>query len=151
MVKVPVVWLQYSGAVHPFYAKGEGDPFFVIGEEGENVLRVTRPHWIVVPIFEVSSTEEGDIRGDILERMLAVAECCVMETGKVGTIYGIFRSSYQLLGFEPRYIKEVGLGCTASEFKPSGERLNQVRCEELGLPWELEIEDQVLENHGRVI
>jgi hypothetical protein len=153
MVKVPVVWVQYSGAGNPCYNKVAGETFFVIGEEGENILLVTRPEQIFIPIFEAVATQEGDGREMILERMLALAECCVVETGKIGTIYGVFRSSHMLLNGAPvyvtqAYVTEVGLGCTASEFNPSDKRLSSEECEKFGLPWEVEINQQVIENHG---
>lgn len=139
MVKVQVVWVRYSGAGNPLYAKEEGVPVFIIGHEGDNVLIVTKPERVFVPIFESASVEEGAPRGMILERMLALAECCLHETGKEGTVYGVFRSSYKIMGEKPMYVTEVGLLCTASSFDPSDEKLSPEDCERFGLPVEVEI------------
>lgn len=147
MLKVPVVWVRYSGAGNPCYDKVAGESVFIIGAEGENVLMVTKPARVFVPIFESSSVEEGAPRGMILERMLALAECCLLETGKEGTVYGAFRSSYKVMGAKPMYVTEVGLLCTASEFNPEDEKLSSEECEKFGLPFEVEIESEVSLTH----
>ena len=141
MLNVPVVWVRYSGAGNPCYNKIAGESVFIIGEEGENVLVVTRPERVFVPIFESASVEEGAPRGMILERMLALAECCLLEMGEVGTVYGAFRNSYTVMREKPIYVTEVGLLCTASEFNPEGDKLSTEECDKLGLPYEIEIAD----------
>jgi hypothetical protein len=142
LLKVPVVWVRHSGAGNPLYAKGEGVPVFVIGEEGENVLRISKPTRVFVPIFESSSLEERAPRGMLLERMLALAECCLLETGMVGTIIGFFQNSYKVMGEKPMYVTEVGLLCTASSFDPSDEKLSLEDCERFGLPVLVEIDTE---------
>jgi hypothetical protein len=142
MLKVPVVWVRYSGAGNPLYEKVEGEPVFIIGEEGENVIMVVKPARVFVPIFEVASTEEGAPRGMVLERMLALAECCLLETGLVGTVYGVLRSSYKVMCAASMYVTEVGLLCTASSFDLSDERLSSEDCERYGLPLEVEIDTE---------
>jgi hypothetical protein len=142
MLNVPVVWVRYSGAGNPGYEKVAGEPVFIIGHEGENVLMVTKPERVFVPIFESASVEEGAPRGMVLERMLALAECCLLETGLVGTVYGAFRSSYKVMGEAPTYVTEVGLLCTASSFDPSDEKLSLEDCERFGLPVEVEIDTE---------
>lgn len=142
MLKVPVVWVQCSGVGNPAYHKEAGDRFFIVGEEGENILLVSRPARLFVPIFEATSKEEGAHRGYILERMLALAECCLLETGQVGTVYGIFRNSLTVLGEVPMYVVNVGLICTAEEFNPEGDRLDPEKCAEFGLPVDVEIDTE---------
>jgi hypothetical protein len=150
MLKVPVVWVKYSGAGNPDYNKVSGEPVFIIGEEGENVLRVTKSERVFIPIFEAASKEEMGPQGMILERMLVLAECCLLETGQVGTIYGVFRSSYQVKSEALMCVLEVGLLCTASKFNfckaskfdPSDDKIEVGDCERLGLPVEIEIDTE---------
>ena len=148
-LKIPVVWVRYSGPRNPVYSKEVTGNYLLIGEEGENVHAVldgsTR---LPVPIFESTALTESEGTAKVLKQMVMLADVYLFKTGEVGTVYGIFRSSYKLLGDNPSYVKEVGLVCTTSEFNPTEEpsRLNSetrtldlAECVQLGLPTVVEL------------
>lgn len=138
MLNIPVVWVRYYGPGKPCYSKVEGSQFFVIGEDG-NVLSVMKGSLLFVPLFEAFGLDEVRVTEWILERMLTLAESCLLETGKVGTIYGVFWRSYQI-GDEHLCVKDVGLACTLSEFNPTEGVLDEAECLKLGLPTVVELD-----------
>jgi hypothetical protein len=141
MTKVQVIWVKTHELGNQAFTKGAGDPFLIIGEEGENIIMVMKPSRVLIPIFESSSTVSfEEVTQKILYRMEALAECSVVQTGEIGLILGVFRSSYQLMGEILTYVVDVGLGCTTGEFKVPEPHLTPEECKTLGLPYEVEID-----------
>ena len=133
-----VIWVRHCEPGNPAYSKKESDPFLVIGEEGENVLLVTRSTTLFIPIFELFSTESLEaVSKKILVRIEALAQECLVQWGRSGTIFGMFRSSSQVQDQNDNnhvvYIIRLGLACTALEFDP-GTPMTPEESSSLGLP-----------------
>jgi hypothetical protein len=134
-----VIWVKHCEPGNPAYNKNEGDPFIVIGNEGENILLVTRSTKLFIPIFELFSTKSlEDVSKKVLDRMEALAKECLTLWGSDGTIFGVFRNSSRIQDENDAnhvvYVLRVGLACTTLEFTLPEPHLTPEECVKLGLP-----------------
>jgi HK97 family phage major capsid protein len=78
----------------PIYDKDPDVPAFIVGEEGENIISVTKPRRVIFPLFEVASNPEIPLtqikerRFDLIERAqdLARAQIQAAEDERVFNI-----------------------------------------------------------------
>lgn len=62
----------------PIYTKVQGEPAFVVGEEGRNILAVTKPGKVVFPMFDIvapKATALAHFRAALRERTAALEKC----------------------------------------------------------------------------
>ena len=82
---------QLPDGALPIYDKDPGVTAWVIGEEGENILAITKPRRVIFPLFEIASnpeiplTQVKERRFDLIERAqdLAKAEIQAEEDTRV--------------------------------------------------------------------
>jgi len=85
---------QLPDGALPIFDKDPGVTAWVIGEEGENILAITKPRRVIFPLFEIASNPEipltqiKDRRFDLIERAqdLAKAEIQAEEDTRVFAI-----------------------------------------------------------------
>jgi hypothetical protein len=71
---------QLPDGALPIYDKDPNVTAFVVGEEGENILAITKPRRVIFPLFEVASnpeiplTQVKDRRFDLIERAQDLAK-----------------------------------------------------------------------------
>jgi len=71
---------QLPDGALPIYDRDPNIAAFIIGEEGENIVRVTRPERVLFPLFEIASNPEIPLtqikerRFDLIERSLDLAK-----------------------------------------------------------------------------
>jgi hypothetical protein len=71
---------QLPDGALPIYDRDPNVAAFIIGEEGENIVRVTRPERVLFPLFEIASnpviplTQIKERRFDLIERSLDLAK-----------------------------------------------------------------------------
>jgi len=81
---------QLPDGALPIYDKDPNVTAFVVGEEGENILAITRPRRVIFPLFEIASNPEIPLtqikerRFDLIERSqdLAKAQIQAAEDGR---------------------------------------------------------------------
>lgn len=81
---------QLPDGALPIYDKDPNVTAFVVGEEGENILAITRPRRVIFPLFEIASnpeiplTQVKERRFDLIERSqdLAKAQIQAAEDGR---------------------------------------------------------------------
>jgi hypothetical protein len=61
-----------------FYTKEVDETVLVIGEEGENILAVTKPRRVIVPFVYYEGFKEN-IDGAVAERVLALLDCSLID------------------------------------------------------------------------
>lgn len=82
---------QLPDGALPIYDKDPGVTAYVVGEEGQNILAITKPRRVIFPLFEISSnpeiplTQVKERRFDLIERAqdLAKAEIQAEEDTRV--------------------------------------------------------------------
>ncbi len=86
----PIEWWLLSKDCVPLFRKPEGQVALVVGVEGRNIVAVSKPSLLVVPIFEISDeNSEGKIEA-LLNSLLMAGEGMGEINGK---FYGVVRSS----------------------------------------------------------
>jgi hypothetical protein len=85
--------LQMTEEQQPIFVRSPKSPSYMIGEEGENILCITKPTRVIIPLFSVSfEAESGSFQQAqkfLTERALAIR----------GTVKDIFEGS--LVGYDP--------------------------------------------------
>jgi hypothetical protein len=92
---------QLPDGALPIYDKDPGVTAYVIGEEGENILAITKPRRVIFPLFEIASnpeiplTQVKERRFDLIERSqdLAKAEIQAEEDTRVFSILDAIATS----------------------------------------------------------
>ena len=74
---------QLPDGALPIYDKDPDVPAFVVGEEGENILAITKPRRVIFPLFEIASNPEIPLtqikerRFDLIERAQDLARAMI--------------------------------------------------------------------------
>lgn len=92
---------QLPDGALPIYDKDPGVTAYVIGEEGENILAITKPRRVIFPLFEIASnpeiplTQVKERRFDLIERSqdLAKAEIQAEEDTRVFSVLDAIATS----------------------------------------------------------
>ena len=158
----PITWWNLGLGCITRFDKTERAPAFIIGDDANNILMVTIPAVLQVPIFELHCGEGGrpiiDQVQERLEALLDAAkfETCTNDTEPAGAFYGLMRSCYRVRGAESDpWMDVVELGLAFSEQVltphfgdwPSGDPLsvsfenhemNPEECQRFGLPFYME-------------
>ena len=100
---------QLPDGALPIYDKDPDVTAFVVGEEGENILAITKPRRVIFPLFEVASNPEIPLtqikerRFDLIERAqdLARAQIQAAEDERVfATLDAVATNGFDSLGIE---------------------------------------------------
>jgi hypothetical protein len=96
---------QLPDGALPIYDKDPDVTAFVVGEEGENILAITKPRRVIFPLFEIASNPEIPLtqikerRFDLIERAqdLARAQIQAAEDERVFAILDAVRNGFDSL------------------------------------------------------
>jgi len=100
---------QLPDGALPIYDKDPDVTAYVVGEEGENILAITKPRRVIFPLFEIASNPEIPLtqikerRFDLIERSqdLARAQIQAAEDERVfATLDGVATNGFDSLGTE---------------------------------------------------
>jgi len=100
---------QLPDGALPIYDKDPDVTAYVVGEEGENILAITKPRRVIFPLFEIASNPEIPLtqikerRFDLIERAqdLARAQIQAAEDERVfATLDGVATNGFDSLGTE---------------------------------------------------
>lgn len=98
---------QLPDGALPIYDKDPDVTAYVVGEEGENILAITKPRRVIFPLFEIASNPEIPLtqikerRFDLIERSqdLARAQIQAAEDERVfATLDGVATNGFDSLG-----------------------------------------------------
>lgn len=150
----PITWWKLVAGCAPVLSKPAGVPAFIIEEDADTILMVTKPNVLHVPIFELHY-EEGNSSTQVQERIqellgglldAARLETCTNDTEPKGFFYGLLRSCYKVRSDGPWVeVVELGLAYSEREMTPylgvemfEGEviyeDMSQEACQRIGLP-----------------
>jgi hypothetical protein len=125
------------------FTKLAGEPVWIIGEEGENILEVRVPTRILTPLFSVQEDVGVDepLHNQIQVYLEALVECGPRE-GSEGHLYGVIRSHSILNGGNLLITVTIGLAFSHHELEPyfreradpTYRRIRSVDCSFWGLP-----------------
>ena len=136
----------------PMFQKPERVSAFIIGDDANNLLMVTIPSILQVPIFELHCGAGGrpieEQVQELLEALLDAAkfELCTNDTEPAGAFYGLVQSHLRVLANNDReWVEVVNLGIAFSESElipqfgadPMGfyyHRMDIPECQAVGLP-----------------
>jgi len=102
---------QLPDGALPIYDKDPNVTAYVVGEEGQNILAITKPRRVIFPLFEISSNPEIPLtqikerRYDLIERAqdLAKAEIQAEEDLRAVPALEVARSEHHTIGGQRLY------------------------------------------------